>query len=85
MMMLDLNFQLFLGTKRAVEEFRYLSPDIAKERLRALASMMDKNLDEKIDKKELQVIQQESHFSSVVIMIEIEINSNLKFHLYHNS
>ena len=38
-----------------VEEFNHLSPQVAKERLRRLATKMDRNLDGKMDKNELQV------------------------------
>ena len=38
-----------------VEEFNHLSPEVAKERLRKLATKMDRNLDGKMDKSELQV------------------------------
>ena len=44
-----------LGSEKEVEEFEHLSPEVAKERLRKLAVKMDRNLDGKIDKKELQV------------------------------
>ena len=50
-------FRLYqiLGSEKEVEEFEHLSPEVAKERLRKLAVKMDRNLDGKIDKKELQV------------------------------
>ena len=38
-----------------VEEFNHLSPEVAKERLRTLATKMDRNSDGKMDKSELQV------------------------------
>ena len=38
-----------------MEEFKHFSPEVARERLRTLASKMDKNLDKRIDKKELKV------------------------------
>ena len=44
-----------LGSHKEAEEFEHLSPDVAKERLRTLATKMDRNMDGKIDKKELQV------------------------------
>lgn len=46
--------EAILGSEKEVEEFEHLSPDVAKERLRKLAVKMDRNLDGKIDKKELQ-------------------------------
>ena len=45
----------FLGSEKEVEEFEHLPADVAKERLRKLAVKMDRNLDGKIDKKELTV------------------------------
>ena len=44
-----------LGSEKEVEEFEHLPADVAKERLRKLAVKMDRNLDGKIDKKELTV------------------------------
>jgi len=46
--------QAILGSEKEAEEFEHLPPAIAKERLRKLATRMDRNLDGKIDKKELQ-------------------------------
>ena len=46
---------LILGSEKEVEEFEHLPADVAKERLRKLAVKMDRNLDGKIDKKELTV------------------------------
>ena len=44
-----------LGSKKEVETFEQMSPEVAKARLRELASKMDRNVDGKIEKKELQV------------------------------
>ena len=44
-----------LGSKKEVETFEQMPPEVAKARLRELASKMDKNVDGKIEKKELQV------------------------------
>jgi len=46
--------EAILGSHKEAEEFEHLSPDVAKERLRTLATKMDRNMDGKIDKKELQ-------------------------------
>merc|ERR1719273_2602360 len=46
--------EAILGSEKEVEEFEHLSPEVAKERLRKLAVKMDRNMDGKIDKKELQ-------------------------------
>jgi len=46
--------EAILGSEKEVEEFEHLPPEVAKERLRKLAVKMDRNLDGKIDKKELQ-------------------------------
>merc|ERR1719284_950100 len=46
--------EAILGSEKEAEEFEHLSPEVAKARLRALATKMDRNLDGKIDKKELQ-------------------------------
>lgn len=46
--------EAILGSEKEVEEFEHLPPAVAKERLRKLAVKMDRNLDGKIDKKELQ-------------------------------
>jgi hypothetical protein len=53
-----------LGSEKEIEEFEHLSPTVAKERLRKLAVKMDRNMDGKIDKKELQV-----NNSTVLIVI----------------
>ena len=53
---LYINTLLFLlGSQKEVEEFEHLPEDVAKERLRKLAVKMDRNLDGKIEKKELTV------------------------------
>ena len=38
-----------------MEEFKHFTPEVSRKRLRTLASKMDKDSDERIDKKELQV------------------------------
>ena len=50
-----MTFYIIIGSEKEVEEFEHLPPAVAKERLRKLAVKMDRNLDGKIDKKELQV------------------------------
>ena len=52
-----------------VEEFNHLSPEVAKERLRKLATKMDRNLDGKMDKSELQVKLENASFVLHVIII----------------
>ena len=51
-----------------VEEFNHLSPEVAKERLRRLATKMDSNLDGKMDKSELQVKLENASFVLHVII-----------------
>jgi len=46
--------EAILGSEKEVEEFEHLSPEVAKERLRKLSAKMDRNMDGKIEKKELQ-------------------------------
>ena len=46
---------MIIGSEKEAEEFEHLPPEVAKERLRTLATKMDRNMDGKIDKKELQV------------------------------
>ena len=61
------------GSKMEVEEFNHLSPQVAKERLRRLATKMDRNLDGKMDKKELQVKLENSLLHVVIIYITVTI------------
>ena len=60
---LYINTLLFLlGSQKEVEEFEHLPEDVAKERLRELAVKMDRNLDGKIEKKELTVTNRHKRF-----------------------
>ena len=60
---LYVNTLLFLlGSQKEVEEFEHLPEDVAKERLRKLAVKMDRNLDGKIEKKELTVTNRYKRF-----------------------
>ena len=51
-----------------VEEFNHLSPEVAKERLRKLATKMDRNLDGKMDKSELQVKLENPSFVLIIFI-----------------
>ena len=51
-----------------VEEFNHLSPEVAKERLRKLATKMDRNLDGKMDKSELQVNLENPSFFLIIFI-----------------
>ena len=51
-----------------VEEFNHLSPEVAKERLRKLATKMDRNLDGKMDKSELQVKLENPSFILIIVI-----------------
>ena len=51
-----------------VEEFNHLSPEVAKERLRKLAAKMDRNLDGKMDKSELQVKLENPSFVLIIFI-----------------
>ena len=58
-----------------VEEFNHLSPEVAKERLRRLATKMDRNSDGKMDKSELQVKLENPSFVLHVLIIYIGLLS----------
>ena len=66
----------YSGSKMEVEEFNHLSPEVAKERLRRLATKMDRNLDGKMDKSELQV-KLESPSFVLHILINLSLHSKM--------
>merc|ERR1712136_200418 len=47
----NFDHEAILGSHKEAEEFEHLSPDVAKERLRTLATKMDRNMDGKLIKK----------------------------------
>ena len=55
------------GGKKELEEFEHLSPAVVKERLKELASKMDKNSDGKIEKKELRVCYTEISLLQIIM------------------
>ena len=66
----------YAGSKMEVEEFNHLSPEVAKERLRKLATKMDRNLDGKMDKNELQVKLENTSFVLIIfIFIKVQYRS----------